>query len=115
MKRALPVLLAIVALSSVHLCPRPALAAGGADDAGDGGVPDDASLSDDGSDGSSAAAVPIACDGSLCDTTNGATCGVARGPGGGAPVDGTAVTAVLGVLVLALARRRRTPAPEQPR
>jgi hypothetical protein len=116
MKRALHVLLAIAVLSSAHLCPRRALAAGiGADDAGDGGATDDAASRDDASDASSAAAVPIACDGSLCDTTNGATCGMSKWRGGGAPVDSTSVTALLGLLVLALARRRQTPAPGRSR
>ena len=56
---------------------------------------------------SSSAAVPLACDGSLCDTTNDSTCTMSRHPGS-ALNDTGAATAVLGVLAACIACRRRT-------
>jgi len=78
-------------------------------------APGDAALSttDAGSAGDDAAPgnAPLACDGSLCDTTNGGTCDVAGGPGatGTAPPHGTpaAFVAAIGLLALLVARSRR--------
>lgn len=106
MKRALHVVLPFVVVASVALAPLRALAAGTAgEDAGDGGAADDAS---------SAAAVPIACDGSLCDTTSGSTCGVGKLRGRAAPLEPSSVIAVLGAVVAAIARRCRTLRAEEP-
>ena len=82
-----------------------------ADDASDGGMADgmvDACRADD-----SGACLPpseagvVACNGDLCDTTNGSTCGVAPRGVGRAPFDPSSLPAVLAVLLFAIARRVR--------
>lgn len=68
---------------------------------------DAGSAGDDAAPGSA----PLACDGSLCDTTNGGTCDVAGGPGaaGTTSPHGTraAFVAAIGLLALLVARSRR--------
>ncbi len=86
MKRALLLLF----MTACFAIPRVARA----DDAGDAG-----DASDDASD-----QIPLACDGALCDTSNGATCDVSAI--GASPRDGAAWIA-LAVIALAFARRRR--------
>jgi hypothetical protein len=50
---------------------------------------------------------PIACDAALCDTTNGAACTLGRGLGSrGSPIPSSFLL-VVGICVMALARRRR--------
>jgi hypothetical protein len=52
--------------------------------------------------------IPLACDGALCDSTNGSTCAVAGGVGARRSPPWPIVPAVVaGVVMLALARRRR--------
>jgi hypothetical protein len=106
MKRGLRVLLTLAVLASMAaLHPRSASA--DPVDAGDGGTAADSGSSDDGGPGATATPpVPLACDGSLCDTTNESTC-TASSQRGGAPTDPASVTAVVGVLAVAIVRRRR--------
>ena len=75
-------LLAICTVLSMLLFASPAKAS----DASDGQMAWDASGSDDGGPTSDEpSGPPVACDGALCDTSNGATCGIARGRIGHAP------------------------------
>jgi hypothetical protein len=99
--------------------PRPALA----DDAGDSGTNGDSgweASADEGAsgvepndDGAASSRGPasdgpiVACDGALCDTTNGAECGIARGTPTRAPVDRATLMAVAAAFTLAITRRVR--------
>jgi hypothetical protein len=65
---------------------------------------------DDGGGAAGNQSPPLACDGSLCDTTNDATCTATRHASGGASDGfhiGGAVFVVVGTLVVAVARRIR--------
>ena len=77
-----------------------ACGATGAATGSDGGSSADA----DADAGAASPAVPLACDGSLCETTNDSTCTMSRQTGS-AVIDRGAVTAALAVLALAMARR----------
>jgi hypothetical protein len=57
------------------------------------------------SDDASSDTVPLACDGALCDTTNGAECSVHGGAVGGAPFDGECVAMLTLIAALCVARR----------
>ncbi len=48
---------------------------------------------------------PLACNGALCDTTNGSTCAIAKGSVGITPFDVTPVATVISILALGAARR----------
>jgi hypothetical protein len=108
-------LLPLLMLFSVLLvAPHRAFAQDGgfANDAGDDGG---SACVDDGGDscdaGMADAGVPLACDGGLCDTTNGASCSSA-----GRSVDASLIAVAVGGLVLVFARRRmsrRPPAMER--
>ena len=113
---------------SIGVAMQAPFAAAAADDAGvasdaaanpdgaleaDAGASEDASLGDDaGQDAAVAEAgatpVPVACDGALCDTSNGATlggsCSVVRGASGGTAEWASAAALLAGVFGL---RRRR--------
>lgn len=98
-------------IAGVALFPRSAFAdagdAGVDAGGGDGGTPSDGG-DDGGSDSGEPAPVAVACDGSLCDTTNDSACTCRQTVG--APTDVhvlSAVTAVLGAVTLAITRRRR--------
>lgn len=112
MTRHMRALLTRVAVASLlATAPRTAAADAGvasdASDAGDAETVTEAGTSVDGSSGEpSAVAVPVACDGSLCDTTNQSTC-TAGALRGNAPFEPVAVAGLLTALALALARRRR--------
>jgi hypothetical protein len=103
----------LIALSALVLVdPRPAAA----DDAGEAGTigDSDGATTDAASSGGGASssdtgpeATPIACDGALCDTTNGSECGIAGVALGNAQLDWTSVAAVIAVLALGIARRVR--------
>ena len=69
----------------------------------------DASSSDDaGTQPPTTPAVPIACDGALCDTTSNATCGIAAGSAGDGRTGGTWLWAAVAALATwATGRRRR--------
>jgi len=54
---------------------------------------------------------PLACDGALCDTTNGGTCSTAGRPIGRAHTDSTPFASVLSAGALCGVRRRRTGTP----
>jgi hypothetical protein len=93
------VTLTLVAALFVLRSP-PALAA-----EGDGAAHVDAGV-DGPDDGAGGQAAPLACDGALCDTTNGAECSVPRGAIGGAPFGAHAI-ALLSLTVACVARRAR--------
>lgn len=93
------------------------------DGAADGGGADSAAATDASADGEAGAfvedsggndeeagvggGVPLACDGALCDTTNGATCDVSRTLEGGSRFDFAAVsTLLIGVMAGVLRRRQ---------
>jgi MYXO-CTERM domain-containing protein len=99
MKTGLRLLLTLAMLSFVLL--RPGLAFAQVADAGvDGGCVDYAGNP----------CPPLACDGALCDTTNGSGCSVAAGSG-----NSTLPLFVISALALAIARRHRRRQAEQPR
>jgi hypothetical protein len=82
---------------------RPAFAA-------EGGVPSadaaaDTATNDAASSGSGAP--PLACDGALCDTTNGSTCGVSPRARGVAHVDSEGLALIASCVAIALARRAK--------
>jgi MYXO-CTERM domain-containing protein len=98
MKTGLRLLLTLAMLSFVLL--RPGLAFAQVADAGvDGGCVDYAGNP----------CPPLACDGALCDTTNGSGCSVAAGSG-----NSTLPLFVISALALANVRRRRRREAEQP-
>ncbi len=96
MRTWLRVLLTVAVLSFVLLRPRVAFAQ--AADAGDGGAPNDGGCVDYAGN----PCPPVACDGALCDTTNGAGCSVAAGSG-----SSTLPVFVIGAVALAIVRNRR--------
>jgi MYXO-CTERM domain-containing protein len=99
MKTWLRLLLTLAMLSFVLLRPR--LASAQVADAGvDGGCVDYAGNP----------CPPLACDGALCDTTNGSGCSVAAGSG-----NSTLPLFVISAVALAIARRHRRRQAEQPR
>ena len=98
-------LIAISALALVD--PGPAAA----DDAGDAGTNSDSGL---GSGVQSPDAPSIACDGALCDTTNGSECGVARGTAGNAHFDSIWLAAMVAAVALGIERRARRGARRPP-
>ncbi len=115
--RGLRALFGFAVVTSVFAMVPRAAYAGDAGDAGDDAsaeAGDTTDASDDGgADGGSeggAAATPVACDGSLCDTTNGSTC-AASAPLGNTRFDDLRVlgagSALLGALAVGIARRRR--------
>ncbi len=57
--------------------------------------------------------LPVACDGGLCDTTNGSGCSVAGGLGRSQTGSPILVVTVLGAVALAIARRRGRHAAER--
>ncbi len=104
--RLLPLL---VFFSALLLAPRSAFADDGGQDGGsaeDGGsvCVDDAGDSCDA--GMADAGVPLACDGGLCDTTNGSGCSSA-----GRAVDTSLIVIAVAALALVFARRRTSPGP----
>ena len=122
--RPIPIALAIVCLASTRVAV--ADDAGDATTDGDGGV--DASggtssaANDDGpsidtaspSDASHGAEFVVACDGALCDTTNGSECGVARGTAGNARFDSIWLAAMVAAVGLGIERRARRGARRPP-
>jgi hypothetical protein len=106
--RWLGALAAAAALSHAPL----AAASDAGDGASDGGEADAQTAADGGTssgdDGSPAQmGTPLACDGALCDTTNGSECGVARGSPGGGPAQLLPPAVLAAVLAFGAARRRR--------
>ena len=106
-------------LASMAVCPRHAAAQlndAGADSAAtDAATSSDAAPDDGGADSaaSSSSGTPLACDGSLCDTTNDSMCSASRHPRAhGAGTDVSALVVVLGIAAVAVRRRRaqRVPA-----
>ena len=67
----------------------------------DAGCADDAGICEE--DGGVDAGPPLACDGALCDTTNGATCSTA-----GKPVDLAWLAVIAAALAFPILRRRRS-------
>lgn len=107
-------LTAIVAVTA-SMVPLLALADTGGDAAS--ATDSGASQVDDGAAADSGAEPPpatLACDGSLCATTNGSTCTIGRHVGGGASTNTSTFATALGVLGVALARRGRRPERLQP-
>jgi hypothetical protein len=102
-----------IALSALVLVDARLAAADDAGEAGTNGDSDvatsDATSGDDGSANNDPGpdGTPIACDGALCDTTNGSECGVAGPAIGNAHLDSTSVGALVAVLGLGIARRAR--------
>lgn len=104
-------------LTTLAVCSVIVLAGAGraaADDAGsdpsfDGGASGQANESGTagGSSRLGAGGAPLACNGALCDTTNGSTCTLARGAVGSVPLRWTPFAAALAVLGLVAARRIR--------
>jgi hypothetical protein len=104
MRTWLRVLFRLAVLSFALLCPR--VASAQVADAGDGGAPDDGGCVDY----AGMPCPPVACDGALCDTTNGSGCSVVAGSGSSAlPV------IVISAVALAIVRSRRRRAAEQAR
>ncbi len=105
--------LALTVLVLVLLASPPAVAAdagdGGATDAGamDAGAMDagamDAGAMDDDAAPDAAPMVAVACGGALCDTTNSATCGIAKA----SPIEPTAPALAISGLVVALGIARQ--------
>jgi hypothetical protein len=94
----------LLAAGTVALHTGPAAA----DDAGSasvGGSVDDRGTEDGGADSSAEPEIPLACGGSLCDTTIGSMCNVARAPAPAAPC----VTVGALAIVIFLAGRRGLP------
>lgn len=100
--------LALTVLVLVLLASPPAVAA----DAGDGGATDagamdagamDAGAMDDDAAPDAAPMVAVACGGALCDTTNSATCGIAKA----SPIEPTAPALAISGLVVALGIARQ--------
>lgn len=81
---------------------------GGAD-ASRGAAEDDAGAENSGDAAATGvtASTPLACDGALCDTTNGATCDVSAGPIGSGAVGLGGFAIAASVVVAGVARRRR--------
>ena len=113
------VFLASALLASMAVCPRDASAqlsdAGAEGAATDAATGSDAATDDGRSDSaaSSSSGDPLACDGSLCDTTNDSTCSASRHPSArGAGTGLSALVVVLGIAAVAVRRRRaqRVPA-----
>lgn len=113
MRWTVRIFLASALLASMAVCPRPAsaqLSDAGADGAAtDAATGPDAAPDDGGSDSaaSTSSGAPLACDGSLCDTTNDSTCSASRYPSvRGAGTDLSALAVVLGLAAVAVRRRR---------
>jgi hypothetical protein len=85
-----------------------AIDGGGADAASEG-----VATSEDDGDASEDAGIPLACDGALCSTSNGATCGIAAGGIGVPAGQGTwlALLVPASIACLALRARRGTRRP----
>jgi hypothetical protein len=81
---------------------RPAFAA-----EGDGATSIDAAAQESNDEGGAQAA-PLACDGALCDTSNGAECAVRGGAVGHAPFDGASVALLSLTAAICMARRARS-------
>lgn len=83
------------------------------DDAGrsapktDGGAEAGAENSGDSGESQGTTSTPLACDGALCDTTNGSNCAVSTGVGGAAGDGSTPFAIALGALLGGTAWRRR--------
>lgn len=88
-----------------------------ADDAGDAFAVHDAGTDTDNGGAAAVTSIPLACDGSLCDTTTGgASCAVARGGRGAASGAAVPLLVVVSLAFLAALRRTRqgfVPAPQE--
>jgi hypothetical protein len=98
-------LIAISALALVDAGPA------AADDAGEAGTNGDSGVA---TGVPSPNATPIACDGALCDTTNGSECGVAGATVGNAHFDSIWLAALVAAMALGIERRARRGAPRPP-
>jgi hypothetical protein len=91
----------IVFVAFSLLGSRPASADAGVGQSGDGGGSEEAS------DDAGGSSEQLACDGALCDTTNGAECSVIGRAVGGRQVDSTSLPLLLSAIATGVARRAR--------